>query len=197
VAGIALLYVIWIKDDGDNGHTSETPDVVEVCPAGWRDFDNTSLRFKICLPSNLLFANGTGTQALTDVNQTDPAFVNDFHVINLAWQQPWPATIPTDPTLPPLRIAVRPPAADLGIEGCDLRAQPTDEDGVQSCSDLFFIYDGVAYPDPNGDFHRFRAIFPGSTPSRPLFLQADSMTAAWTPGQEMLVQTVLESIRPY
>jgi hypothetical protein len=196
VAGIALLYVVWLRDDGDSA-TAETQGVTDVCPSGWRDFDNTSLRFKICLPSNLLFAGSSGTQSLTDVSQTSPDFVNDFHVVNLAWNQPWPATIPGDPTLPPLRIAVRPPAADLGIEGCPLRSQAVDARGVQSCSDLFFIYDGVAYPDPNGDFHRFRAILPGSSPARPLFLQADSMTAAWTTGQQNLVQQVLESIRPY
>jgi hypothetical protein len=197
-AGIALLYVVWIRDDGgEPAATAETPAVVETCPSGWRDFDNTSLRFKICLPSNLLFSNGAGTQDLAEVNQTDAAFVNDFHVVNPAWLQPWPSVIPTDPGLAPLRIAVRPPAADLGLEGCALRSQPVDAKGIQSCSDLFFIYDGVAYSDANGDFHRFRAILPGSSPARPLFMQADSMSAAWSTGQQTLVQQVLESIRPY
>ncbi len=200
VAGVALLYFVWIRDDGDGatGPTSETQGVVEpVCPTGWTDFDNTALRFKICLPSNLVFSNGTGTQSLSSVNQTDPAFVNDFHVVNLAWLQPWPATLPSDPALPPLRIAVRTPAADLGLEGCPLRTQPVDAKGIQSCSDAFFILDGLPYVDPVGDLHRFRAILPGSTPARPLFMQADSMTAAWAAGQQALVQRVMESIRPY
>lgn len=199
-AGVALLYLVWIRDDGDGTTepTSETQGVAEqICPTGWTDFDNTALRFKVCLPSNMVFSNGTTTQALSAVNQTDPAFVNDFHVVNLAWLQPWPATLPSDPALPPLRIALRTPAADLGIEGCALRTQPVDAKGVQSCSDLFFVFDGVAYPDLAGDFHRFRALLPGATPAAPLFMQADSMTAAWSSGQQTLVQRVLDSIRPY
>ncbi|MGE0056666.1 MAG: hypothetical protein AB7P33_02050 [Dehalococcoidia bacterium] len=198
VAGIALLYFVWIRDDSEPEPTSETQGVVEpICPSGWTDFDNSALRFKICLPSNMLFSNGTSTQNLSTVSQTDPAFVNDFHVVNPAFAPPWPATPPSDPTLAPLRIAVRTPAADLGIEGCALRAQPADAKGVQSCSDAFFILDGLPYVDPAGDLHRFRAILPGSTPARPLYLQADSMTAAWATGQQALVQRVLESIRPY
>lgn len=196
-AGLALLYFTWFDgDDSKDDVAAEVDGVVDVCPSGWRDFDNTSLRFKICLPNNLLFQNATGaTLALPAANQSDPAFINDFHVVNAAFLAPWPTTIPTDPTLPPLRIAIRKPFADLGIEGCSLRATPVDAKGVQSCSDLFYILDGVAVPDPTGDFHRFRALFTAN--GQQLFFQADSMTAAWLPGQQALVQRVFESIRPY
>jgi hypothetical protein len=200
-AGVFLLYITWF----DGGESSEpeavsqpepTP-VVEVCPSGWRDFDHTAMRFKVCLPANLVFSTGGGTQALTDVDQQDPRFINDFHVVNLAWLNPWPEVIPQDPALPPLRIAIRPPAADLGVEGCPLRAQPVDADGTQSCSDLFFILNGEAVPHPAGDFHRFRALLPAEGQAAgPLFFQADSMTAGWTI-QEPLVRQVLDSIRPY
>jgi hypothetical protein len=196
-AGIALLYFTWFNGDDSEGEqpAAEVDGVVEVCPSGWRDFDNTALHFKICLPNNLVFQNAGVTTALPDVNQSDPAFVNDFHVVNPAFLNPWPATIPSDPALPPLRIAVRKPAADLGIEGCALRTAPVDAKGVQSCSDLFFILDGQAIPDAAGDFHRYRALFMAN--GQQLFFQADSMTAAWAAGQQVLVQRVLESIRPY
>lgn len=195
VAGIFLLYITWFNGDG-----SEEPQAgvegarEEVCPAGWRDFDNTALRVRVCLPSNMVFSTGSGTQSLNEADQTDPRFVNDFHVVNLAWLNPWPSVLPQDPALPPLRIAIRTPAADFGVEGCALRDAPANADGVKSCSDLFFIWDGIAYPDPNGDFHRFRALLPAN--GRQLFFQADSMTAAW-PAQEALVRQVLDSIRPY
>jgi hypothetical protein len=200
VAGFFLLYVTWLDGDDDKQPEEQTEvqgAVDPVCPAGWRDFDNTALRIKVCLPSNLVFSTGTSTQALTDVNQQDPLFVNDFHVINFAWLNPWPAVVPQDPAMPPLRIAIRPPAADPGVEGCALRTQPVDADGVQSCSDLFFIWDGQAVPHPEGDFHRFRALIPSTAQTGgKLFFQADSMTAAW-PTQGPLVQQVLDSIRPY
>jgi hypothetical protein len=198
-AGVALLYFTWLNGDESEGGTSPevepTPIVAEVCPAGWRDFDNTALKFKICLPSNLVFQSAGVTTPLPDVNQSSPAFVNDFHVVNLAFLNPWPATLPSDPTLPPLRIAVRKPAVEFGIEGCSLRTAAANEKAVQSCSDLFYIIDGQAIPDPTGDFHRFRALLPAN--GQQLFFQADSMTAAWTAGQQALVQRVLDSIRAY
>jgi hypothetical protein len=200
-AGFFLLYITWLDGDDDENEpaaVTETPVVVveQPCPTGWRDFDNTAARYKVCLPLNMVFSTGTGTIALADVSQQDPLFINDFHVVNLAWLNPWPLEIPTDPALPPLRIAIRQPAVDLGIEGCPLRTQPLT-DGVQSCSDIFFIRDGQAIPDPAGDFHRFRALIALEAPATgQLFFQADSMTAAWT-SQGPLVQMVLDSIRPY
>ena len=199
-AGFFLLYITWFdRNDEEPDPVAEAPSptpVVSPCPAGWRDFDNTAMRYRVCLPSSMVFSTGTGTLPLPEVNQQDPSFVNDFHVVNLAWLNPWPAVIPEDPALPPLRIAIRTPAADFGIEGCPLRAQPVN-DGVQSCSDLFFIRDGQAIPDPAGDFHRFRALIAMESPATgELFFQSDSMTAAWNI-QGPLVQTVLDSIRPY
>ena len=200
-AGLFLLYITWFDDGGDDEveptAAVETPVVEQPCPVGWRDFDNTAARYKVCLPSNMVFSTGTGTLALTEVSQQDPRFINDFHVVNLAWLNPWPEVIPTDPALPPLRIAIRQPSAmDLEIEGCPLRTQPLT-DGIQSCSDALLIVDGRAVLDPAGYFHRFRALVALEAPaSGQIFFQADSMTAAW-PAQGPLIQTVLDSIRPY
>ena len=200
VAGVFLLYITWFDGGEDNGSEPEADVqgvIDQVCPDGWRDFDNTALRIRVCLPPNLVFSTGTGNQALSDVDQQDPRFVNDFHVVNLAWLNPWPQVIPQDPAMPPLRIAIRTPAADFGIEGCTLREAPVDADGVQSCIDHLVIVDGQGIPDPAGDFHRFRALIPAPVQAGgELFFQADSMTAAW-PIQGPLVQRVLDSIRPY
>lgn len=135
--------------------------------------------------------------ALREIDQADPRFINDFHVVNLAWLNPWPEVIPADPLLPPLRIAFRLPPADYGIEGCSVPATPPGASGVQACSDRLFVPGGVAFIDPNGDFHRYRALIPSaSAPGGKLFMQADSMTAAWA-AQEAIVLQVLESVQPY
>lgn len=145
----------------------------------------------------MVFSTGTSTVALGDVDKSDPRFVNDFHVVNLAWLNPWPTTIPADPALPPLRIAIRLPPVDYGLEGCSVPGSPPDAAGVQACSDLLFVFNGQAFIDPLGDFHRYRALIPaGGADGGKLFLQADSMTAAWS-SQGALVQQVLTSIRPY
>jgi hypothetical protein len=198
-AGIALLYFTWFDGKESEGKVEQAAPEVPVsrCPEGMQDFDNTALRFKICLPSNLVYSNGVTTSALAEADQQDPTFINDFHVVNLAWLVPWTFPPPSDPAIAPLRVAVRLEPGDLGPEGCPLRLAPPSPEGVLSCSDAFFADQSGAYLDPNGFAHRFRAILPQTAPNGVrLFVQVDGPTEAW-PMQQPLVEQILNSLETY
>jgi hypothetical protein len=200
-AGIALLYFTWFDGEDSEGSTEqaapEMPAPVNRCPDGMADFDNTVLRFRICLPSNLVYSNGVTTSALADANQQDPQFINDFHVVNLAWLLPWASPPPSDPAIAPMRLAVRLEPPDLGIEGCPLRQAPPSPTGVLACSDGFFVDQSGDHLDPNGFMHRYRAILPHTGPNGTrLYMQVDSPAEAW-PIQQPLVEEILNSIETY
>jgi hypothetical protein len=199
-AGIALLYFTWFDGKDSEGSTepqAEPEAAMPRCPEGMTDFDNTALRFKICLPSNLVYSNGVTTSALADANQQDPKFINDFHVVNLAWLVPWTSPPPPDPAIAPLRLAVRLEPANLGVEGCPLLLAIPSPAGVKSCSDAFFVDLSGDHLDPNGFMHRFRAMLPQTGPNGArLYMQVDSPAEAWSI-QQPLIEQILGSIQTY
>jgi len=176
----------------------------EECPTDWRFIDNTEQRFTICLPLNLVYFDGAGTQQLESASDADWARIfRDFVMVNdagLALGPPGNEHAALAPIS--LRVDVVPPGTSS--PGCDFSGfQAFPEDGIESvsCSDTFFLNGPQLVFAPDGPIHRFRALIPtqrGRSANEvfSLYLAITSLTADW-PRQQPLFQELFDTLRPY